>query len=270
MSSPRPAQGVPVHGVRAASPPCPIQRQSTDLVSMVYSCIGAEIEDSDSSSTCDFKELQHSADGSNIISDTPTDTRSNGHVVSSKHQTDRQMEMARQERIVPLTESRTEVGEDVQSSATGSVAPCGQRPEPPPQTTKPSLAVMRQRHLQDSLEEAGRLEGEEQSERLQEEKQKGRGPEGQRPLIPNKPSIELQRDKTSPEKTKTSPQTLASPEKEQNIDQKSLPPSQPVSEEKVTSEARSPTNSVKPGMEHTDPTIISHGIIMPPHVHDQR
>ncbi|MED6240543.1 hypothetical protein ATANTOWER_022995, partial [Ataeniobius toweri] len=151
MSSPRPAQGVPVHGVRAASPPCPIQRQSTDLVSMVYSCIGAEIEDSDSSSTCDFKELQHSADGSNIISDTPTDTRSNGHVVSSKHQTDRQMEMARQETIVPLTESRTEVGKDVQSSATGSVAPCGPRPEPPPQSTKPSLAVMRQRHLQDSL-----------------------------------------------------------------------------------------------------------------------
>ncbi|MEQ2217713.1 hypothetical protein XENOCAPTIV_020349 [Xenoophorus captivus] len=185
---------------------------------MVYSCIGAEIEDSDSSSTCDFKELQHSADGSNIISDTPTDTRSNGHVVSSKHQTDRQMEMARQERIVPLTESRTEVGEDVQSSAIGSVAPCGPRPEPPPQSTKPKL----------------------------------------------------QRDKTSPEKTKTSPQTLASPEKEQNIDQKSLPPSQPVSEEKETSEASSPTNSVKPGMEHTDPTIISHGIIMPPHVHGHR
>lgn len=27
MSSPRPTQGVPVHGLRAASPPCLIQRQ---------------------------------------------------------------------------------------------------------------------------------------------------------------------------------------------------------------------------------------------------
>lgn len=35
-------------------------------------------------------------------------------------------------------------------------------------------------------EEAGMPEGEEQSERLQEEKQRGRGPEGQRPLIPKK------------------------------------------------------------------------------------
>lgn len=36
-------------------------------------------------------------------------------------------------------------------------------------------------------EEAGRLEGQEdQSERKREEKQRARGPEGQRPLLPNK------------------------------------------------------------------------------------
>uniref|UniRef100_A0A3P9QFH1 Capping protein regulator and myosin 1 linker 3 n=1 Tax=Poecilia reticulata TaxID=8081 RepID=A0A3P9QFH1_POERE len=247
LSSPRPAQGVPAHGLRAASPPCSIQRQSTDLVSMVYSCIGAEIEDSDSSSTCDIKESsQHSADGSNAISDALTDPRSNGHVASSKHQTDRQMETARQERIVPLTEARTEAGEDVQSSGVGSA-----RPEPPPHSSKPSLAVIRQRHLQDSSEEAGMPEGEEQSERPQEEKQRGRGPEGQRPLIPKKPSVDLQRDKTSPEKTKTSPKTPASLE-EQNNDQKSLPPAHTASEDNVSSETRSP------GLEDANPTVISH------------
>ncbi|XP_014913152.1 leucine-rich repeat-containing protein 16B-like isoform X4 [Poecilia latipinna] len=247
LSSPRPAQGVPAHGLRTASPPCSIQRQSTDLVSMVYSCIGAEIEDSDSSSTCDIKEsLQHSADGSNAISDALTDPRSNGHVASSKHQTDRQMETTRQERIVPLTESRTEAGEDVQSSGIGSA-----RPEPPPHSSKPSLAVMRQRHLQDSSEEAGMPEGEEQSERLQEEKQRGRGPEGQRPLIPKKPSVDLQRDKTSPEMTRTSPKIPASLE-EQNNDQKSLPPAQTASDDNVSSETRSL------GLEDADPTVISH------------
>lgn len=40
-------------------------------------------------------------------------------------------------------------------------------------------------------EEAGRLEGEEdQSERKREEKQRARGPEGQRPLIPNKVCVQ--------------------------------------------------------------------------------
>uniref|UniRef100_A0A3Q4I2N5 Capping protein regulator and myosin 1 linker 3 n=1 Tax=Neolamprologus brichardi TaxID=32507 RepID=A0A3Q4I2N5_NEOBR len=104
MPSPHPTQGMPVHGMRTASPPCLIQRQD--------------------------------ADRSVTISDAPTDTRTNGHVASSKQQTDRQMETARQERI---------------SSGGGIVAPGGPRPEPPPQSAKPSLVVMRQRHLQESL-----------------------------------------------------------------------------------------------------------------------
>lgn len=125
--------------------------QSTDLVSMVYSCIGAEIDDSDSSSTCDIKDLEHGADGSNATSAAPPDTPSNGHVVSPKQQTDRQMETGRQERIVPLTDSRMETADDAQSSSVGGGGPCGPRPEPPLQNTKPSLAVMRQRPPQDSL-----------------------------------------------------------------------------------------------------------------------
>lgn len=40
-------------------------------------------------------------------------------------------------------------------------------------------------------EEAGRLEEDELSERKREEKQRARGPEGQRPLIPNKVHISL-------------------------------------------------------------------------------
>uniref|UniRef100_A0A1A8BQM4 Leucine rich repeat containing 16B n=1 Tax=Nothobranchius kadleci TaxID=1051664 RepID=A0A1A8BQM4_NOTKA len=250
MPSPRSTQGALVYGLRAASPPCPIQRQSTDLVSMVYSCIGAEIEDSDSSSTCDIKE--DNTDGSNAISDAPTDTRSNGHVASSKQQTDRQMETDRQERVVPLTDARTETAEDVQSTGAGSVGPCGLRPEPPTPSSKSVLAVMKQRHLQDSLEETGRLEGEDQSEKMQEEKQRGRGPKGQHPLIPKKPSIDLQRDR-SPDKTKTSPTTSASSEDEQTSNQRSSPP---IAQDKLPNEARSPA---APATEPADPVIIRHG-----------
>ncbi|XP_030016801.1 capping protein, Arp2/3 and myosin-I linker protein 3 isoform X4 [Sphaeramia orbicularis] len=251
MPSPRPAQGVPAHSMRAASPPCLIQRQSTDLVSMVYSCIGAEIEDSDASSTGDVKPSDQDLDRSTTISDAPADTRTNGHVVSSKQQTDRQMETGRQERIVPLTDARTEMEEDRQSSGGGSVAPSGPRPEPPPQSTKPSLAVMRQRHLQESLEEAGRLEiEEEQSER----KQRGRGPEGQHPLITNKANLDLSRDKASPEKVKVSPKSSpASPGEEANGDQRNLALTQPIIQDEGTAERKSPPASANAGSEAADP-----------------
>lgn len=133
--------------IRESSPECKIKKvyffdilvfiQSTDLVSMVYSCIGAEIEDSDGSGTSDTR-VTPDAERSTTISEAPGDTRSNGHVGPSEQQPDRQ------ERIVPLADTQVEREEDGPSGG-------GTRPEPPPQITKPSLASMRQRHLQDSL-----------------------------------------------------------------------------------------------------------------------
>lgn len=116
--------------------------QSTDLVSMVYSCIGADIEDSDGSSTSDTR-VAADAERSTTVSEAPADTRSNGHVVASKQQTDRQMEACRQERIVPLADTQVGLEEDGHRGG-------GTRPEPL-QSTKPGLAIVRQRHLQDSL-----------------------------------------------------------------------------------------------------------------------
>lgn len=114
---------------------------------MVYSCIGAEIEDSDGSSTGDIRS-DLDADRSITLSDTPIMSRTNGHLVSPRQQT----ETGRQERIVPLTDCGIEAEEDVHTAAGGgSETPCGPRPEPPPQSSKPSLAVMRQRHLQERL-----------------------------------------------------------------------------------------------------------------------
>lgn len=115
---------------------------------MVYSCIGAEIEDSDGSSTSDTR-APVDAEMSTGVSEAPADTCSNGHVAASKQPTDRQMDTCRQERIVPLADTRGELEEDGHSGG-------GTRPEPPPQSTKPSLAIMRQRHLQESLGKAGR------------------------------------------------------------------------------------------------------------------
>lgn len=109
---------------------------------MVYSCIGAEIDDSDGSSAGDVK-VTDDDERSTAISDAPADTRSNSHAgVSCRQQ---QPDGGRQERIVPLTQP-----EEDGAAAEATVAPCGAKPEPPPQSTKPSLAVMRQRHLQES------------------------------------------------------------------------------------------------------------------------
>uniref|UniRef100_H3CR90 G-protein coupled receptors family 1 profile domain-containing protein n=1 Tax=Tetraodon nigroviridis TaxID=99883 RepID=H3CR90_TETNG len=238
VASPRSPQDAPGQGVRAASPPCLIQRQSTDLVSMVYSCIGAEIEDSDGSSTSDTRATAET-ERLTTVSEAPADTRSNGHVVPSRQQTDRQT--CRQERIVPLAGTQAEVEEDAHSGG-------GTRPEPPPQSTKPSLAIMRQRHLQDSLEEAGRLrEEEDQSEKRPEDRPRVRGQEGQRPLIPNTVKAPCF-DKTSPEKEATSPSSL--PGEESTGEQRSFPPAQPTIQEE---ERKSPPAPAKAGIEAGNP-----------------
>lgn len=240
MPSPRPIHGIPTHGIRAGSPPCLIQRQPTDLVSMVYSCIGAEIEDSDGSSTCDTRPSDPDLDRTpSTVSDLPVDSRTNGHTGSSHQQTDRQMEPARQERIVPLTDVHADTDDDGLSGMT-SVP----RTEPPLQCTKPSLSMMRQRHLQESLEEAGRLEiEEEQSER----KQRDFGPEGQHPINPNQTSLDQSRDKSSSEISNTSSKSSpVSPCKDSISDQRILPHLQ---EERAAS--RSP-----PAPERVSPAAI--------------
>ncbi|KAJ0058973.1 hypothetical protein NL108_003319 [Boleophthalmus pectinirostris] len=201
MPSPRPTQGISAHGIRPASPPCLIQRQSTDLVSMVYSCIGAEIEDSDGSSTCDTKPSDPDLERAlTTVSDPPVDCRTNGHMGAPLQQADRQMEPGRQERIVPLTDVHSDMEEDRKSS--GGIANVSRAESS--QCTKPSLSVMRQRHLQESLEEAGRLELEEEHS---DRKQRGTGPEGQHSITPNQTILDQSRDKSSSEmsSSKSSP-----------------------------------------------------------------
>ncbi|XP_061695752.1 capping protein, Arp2/3 and myosin-I linker protein 3 isoform X12 [Syngnathoides biaculeatus] len=260
MPSPRVREGVPVQGLRPTSPSYLIQRQSTDLVSMVYSCIGADIEESDASSTCDTKAMDEVSDKSAGISGGPPDSGTNGHEASSKQQADRLAETGRQERIVPLTGLQTESDGDTQYLDKGvTAAPCGLRPEPPPQITKPSLAAMRQRHLQESLAEAGRLVMEEQNERKVEEKVRTQGPEGQRPLIPTKPSLDLSRDKTSPETPKISPK-VSPISQEGHETHRSAPLAQSVSHEEVTSrEWRSPPPPVKPEIDSTADSAVCEG-----------
>ncbi|XP_024908137.1 capping protein, Arp2/3 and myosin-I linker protein 3 isoform X4 [Cynoglossus semilaevis] len=248
MTSPRLLQGPPGHGLRAASPPCLSQRQSTDLVSMVYSCIGAEFDSDGSSSTCDIKLSDQDFDRSTTISDAPVDSRINGHVASSKQQTERQMEPSRQEMIIPLTDSRSDLEEERQSGG-DTAAHCGLRPEPPPHSNKPGLAVMRQRHLQESSEVTGRAEDEEDQSELkkieEEETQRARGAEGQNLcLFPGQPGLELNtRDRTSLEHSETFHQTLpVCPRDDLTDDLRCLPPGQPITEEeRITEEEESVT-----------------------------
>lgn len=75
-------------------------------------------------------------------------------------------------------------------------------------------------------------------------------------MLLHQPSLDVSRDKTSPDKAKTSPVT---PAEEQINDQRCLPPGQPIAEGEGSTERMSPLASVKPGMEAADPAVISHG-----------
>lgn len=75
-------------------------------------------------------------------------------------------------------------------------------------------------------------------------------------MLLHQPSLDVSRDKTSPDKAKTSPVT---PAEEQFNDQRCLPPGQPIAEGEGSTERMSPPASVIPGMEAADPAVITHG-----------
>ncbi|XP_041752442.1 capping protein, Arp2/3 and myosin-I linker protein 3 isoform X2 [Coregonus clupeaformis] len=291
MPSPRPIQGTPLPGMRGArpSPQSLTQRQPSDLVGMVYSCIGAEDEDSDSSfeirpvgrDTNRQKDRQ-------TASDTKTETHANGHAMSSASLTDKQADIQTDKQTnrqtepvsqdLPMPSAQTDTQTEVDRGTKGTEgtesmedrqesAPCGQKPEPPSQSSKPSLASIRQRHLQGSSEKStddiGWIEGdrvEEKNEKRREGVQKDRGAEGQRPPIPEKPG-----------KDKTSPKTLhaVTPPEETTNEKKTMPPvppasakpsfdlsNAPVSQDEGTNEKKSlppvPPASTKPVFESPD------------------
>ncbi|KAJ8272534.1 hypothetical protein GJAV_G00090320 [Gymnothorax javanicus] len=92
----------------------------------------------------------------------------------------------------PQTDKQTETSpSDEQSGG----APSGPKPDPPPQSTKPSLAYMRQRHLQESSE--GSMEGE-------DEAVGDRKILGHPPPVPEKPADLKPTSNRSPTDTPTS------------------------------------------------------------------
>ncbi|KAM9458725.1 capping protein, Arp2/3 and myosin-I linker protein 3 isoform 1-T1 [Salvelinus alpinus] len=241
MPSPKPIQGVPLPGMRGASPSphCLTQRQPSDLVSMVYSCIGAEDEDSDSS--FETRPVDRDTDRS-TTSDIQTETHANGHAMSSAsltdRQPDRQTDPVSQDLPMPSAQTDTQKEVDRGTKMTESLdrqegAPCGQKSEPPSQSSKPSLASMRQRHLQGSSEKSTDGVGWINGDGVEEEKneKKDRGAEGQRPPIPEKPG----KDKTSPK----TPSAVTPPEETAN--ERSPPPV--------------PTASAKPTFDLSGPSV---------------
>lgn len=130
--------------------------QPSDLIGMVYNCIGAEDEDSDSS--FETRPVDRDTDRS-TTSDIQTETHANGHAMSSASltdsQPDRQTDPVSQDLPIPSAQTDTQKEVDRGTKGTESLdrqerAPCGQKSEPPSQSSKPSLASMRQRHLQGS------------------------------------------------------------------------------------------------------------------------
>ncbi|XP_042633481.1 capping protein, Arp2/3 and myosin-I linker protein 3-like isoform X1 [Cyprinus carpio] len=157
--SARPVQGIPRPGMMGISPSCFSQRQSPDY-SEVFG----------SSEEIGYKE--HEMDR-------------HSDIISKRHtpSLDRQSESGRQE-------SQSDSQKKADNIMDPQLLETRKRPEPPPQSTKPSLAKTRQCHLEESsdksTEDSGELreKDEEKEDRRHGEDQK---PEGQTPPIPEKP-----------------------------------------------------------------------------------
>uniref|UniRef100_A0A8C7JRB6 Capping protein regulator and myosin 1 linker 3 n=1 Tax=Oncorhynchus kisutch TaxID=8019 RepID=A0A8C7JRB6_ONCKI len=218
MPSPRPIQGVPLPGMRGASPSphCLTQRQVG-----TYHC----------RSVPSSGKLQcHTT----LLLWPP--------IALKYKQPDRQTDPVSQDLPMPSTQTDTQKEVDRGTKGTESLdrqegAPCGQKSEPPSQSSKPSLASMRQRHLQRSSDKSTDGVGWIDRDGVEEEKneKKDRGAEGQRPPIPEKPG----KDKTSPK----TPSAVTPPEETAN---ERTPP--PV-----------PTASTKPTFDLSGPSVTQDG-----------
>ncbi|KAJ8336549.1 hypothetical protein SKAU_G00377690 [Synaphobranchus kaupii] len=118
----------------------------------------------------------------------------------------------------PQTDGRTETSpRDVHRES----FPCGLKPDPPPQSSKPSLAQMRQRHLQESSEAS---EEEEAAVEREEEEERRSKTQGHPPPIPEKPVDLHPISNRSPTDT---PTTVMSPKEAAN--ERKIPPPVPPS-----------------------------------------
>ncbi|KAL6489997.1 hypothetical protein MHYP_G00003420 [Metynnis hypsauchen] len=121
-----------------------------------------------------------------------------------------------------LSLSLAEKEEDAVSATESQPRESRHRPEPPPQSSKPSLAHTRQRHLEESSDKStedteGEKEGDDIKEEVRCQEDQQRKAEGQTPPIPEKPN-------NSPE---TSP--AASPPQDSSNENKAPPPVPPAS-----------------------------------------
>ncbi|KTG38923.1 hypothetical protein cypCar_00006647, partial [Cyprinus carpio] len=158
----RPVHGIPLPGMMGLSPSCFSQRQSPD-----YSEV--------------FGSSEEIGYGEHEM-DRHSDIIAKGHTPSI----DRQSESGRQE-------SQSDSQKKADSIMAPELLETRKRPEPPPQSAKPSLAKTRQCHLEESsdksTEDSGELreKDEEKEYRRCGEDQKDQKPEGQSPPIPEKP-----------------------------------------------------------------------------------
>ncbi|XP_066537181.1 capping protein, Arp2/3 and myosin-I linker protein 3 isoform X2 [Hoplias malabaricus] len=159
---PRPIQGIPLLGMSGVSPSCILQRKQSPDYSEVFAS-----EEEVSLLSREASRLRESqAEGQTAAVD--REDQSGTPSMDSS---------------APQTEADASESQPLESR---------QKPEPPPQSSKPSLAHTRQCHLEESSDKStedtdgeGEVDEEKQDRRCQQEQQ--RKAEGQTPPIPEKP-----------------------------------------------------------------------------------
>ncbi|KAL2097131.1 hypothetical protein ACEWY4_006338 [Coilia grayii] len=214
--SSRPAHGIALPGMRGG-PACLSQKQSSDTESDTHSSVGTGVHTDSQSAERDAFDRDGEGPPLGAREDEPAqaDEQTGGMDGGEEEEKEREEEKVPVSRSVDqdmrsgLTkkaeeQKKTEEDEEEDDEEEGR-----QKPVPPPQSCKPTLARMRQRHLQESsepsIEEIG---GEEEGEEEREEEKNGgslpkdqdiKGTHSSGPEKPGKDISKTISDKGSPE-----------------------------------------------------------------------
>ncbi|KAI1888768.1 hypothetical protein AGOR_G00172120 [Albula goreensis] len=230
----RPMQGIPLPGMGGQKPPSFSSKQRSES--------DQEMDRQTDRQTGMDRQTSTDTLRGQIPPSTPTDRQ-----LSPDAQVDRQTrpggQMDRPSGPPPLEEKRR-----CRGGPEGAV-PHGVKPDPPPQSSKPNLAKLRQRHLQDSTgaEDEGRREREKDAGRKErkdrdEDVDRGRESEGRPPPVPEK--------KGSMHPTQP---TSVTPPKEAANERKVQPPGPPTSAKPVLGLVDGTVSQGEEGMRSTVP-----------------
>ncbi|XP_063074597.1 capping protein, Arp2/3 and myosin-I linker protein 3 [Engraulis encrasicolus] len=255
--SARPAHGIALPGM-LGGPACLSQKQSSDTESDTHSSVGTGVHTDSHSTERDAFDAPLSSHEEDSAEEQTGGTDGRKEEEGKKRECDeekasvsRSVMEERRPGLTKRSEEQKKTDEELWEEEGGEEEEGGsQKPTPPPQSCKPSLARMRQRHLQESsepsIEEVG---GDEEAAEEREQERNGgsltkdQDMKGRHSSVPEKAGKDI--SKTILDKGSSESSPSVSPSKDKNNQKAVRPPLPPASS--------------KPVLHHSFDSAVSHG-----------